>query len=203
LALDGSIWFLLLANALSIAVALHQGWSVVSLMVVYWAQSVIIGAANVFRILALDRFSTENFTVNDRSVEPTPAVKRQTAGFFALHYGIFHVVYLLFLFAESGAVVFREVWFWACVAAFVVNHAWSYRYNRDVDRRGTPNIGTLMFTPYLRIVPMHLMIVFGVFTIKTALGLLVFGILKTFADVVMHVVEHKQLQKVSTEPKSN
>ena len=33
--------------------------------------------------------------------------------------------------------------------------------NRDLDRQGTPNIGTLMFTPYIRIVPMHITIILG------------------------------------------
>ena len=77
--------------------------------------------------------------------------------------------------------------------AFALNHFWSYRYNRDVDRQGTPNIGTLMFTPYVRILPMHLTILTGGLLGK---GLLLFGGLKILADVVMHLIEHAQLQKV-------
>ena len=44
-----------------------------------------------------------------------------------------------------------------------------------------------MATPYLRVVPMHIMVIVG--------GLLIFGALKTVADVAMHAVEHRRYQK--------
>ncbi len=195
-AFDGSVCALFAANALAIGIALWQGWGAAPLMLLYWGQSVVIGVSNVFRMLALERFSTENFTMNNRPVEPTPATKIQVAGFFAVHYGLFHVVYFVFLvFADRGAVVL-DPWFWGCTAVFGLNHLWSHRYNRELDRQGTPNIGTLMFTPYLRIVPMHLTIIFGGLFAGGPLALLMFGALKTVADVVMHLVEHAQLQKV-------
>lgn len=193
--LDGSIWSLIGANLLAIGAAIYDGWGVTSLMALYWGQSVVIGIANVFRMLALDRFSTKNFRINDRPVEPTSATKRHVALFFAVHYGVFHAVYFAFLIADARATLFPP-WFWICVAAFAVNHLWSYRYNLELDRRGTPNIGTLMFTPYIRIVPMHLTIIFGALLGGTVAGLLLFGILKTVADVAMHIVEHQQLKKV-------
>jgi hypothetical protein len=70
-------------------------------MLLYWGQSVVIGIANVFRMLALEHFSTENFKINDRAVEPTPAVKMQVALFFAVHYGFFHLVYFVFIVAAG------------------------------------------------------------------------------------------------------
>jgi hypothetical protein len=194
--LDGSVWSLVAVNLFALCIARWQGWSTVSLMIVYWAQSVIIGVANVFRILALDRFSTENFKINDKPVDPTPATKRNVAGFFALHYGFFHLIYLLFLLADARGERLFTAWFWACTAAFALNHLWSYRYNRDVDRQGTSNIGILMFTPYLRIVPMHLTILLGGALPARGASLWLFGGLKTLADALMHVVEHLQLKKV-------
>lgn len=194
--LDGSVWSLVAANVLAVGVALWQGWGAAPLMLLYWGQSVVIGIANVFRMLALERFSTENFTINNRPVEPTTATKIQVAAFFAVHYGFFHFVYLMFIGFRGGAESLVSPWFWACTAAFALNHLWSYRYNRDLDRQGTPNIGTLMFTPYIRIVPMHLTIIFGGMLFDGRFALLLFGALKTVADVVMHFVEHAQLQRV-------
>jgi len=194
-ALDGSIWSLLAANVLAVAVALWQNWGPAPLMLLYWAQSVIIGVSNVFRIVSLDRFSTENFTINDKSVEPTAATKLQVAGFFALHYGFFHLVYLVFIATSSRGAPLLDFWFFACTAAFALNHVWSYRYNRDLDRQGTPNIGTLMFTPYVRIVPMHFTIIAGGLMQGGHGTLLLFGALKTAADVVMHAVEHSRLSR--------
>lgn len=195
---DSSVWLLLAVNIAILVVAVIDRWNTVALMAAYWAQSVVIGIANVFRILALDRFSTENFKVGGRSVEPTPAVKRQTAGFFALHYGFFHVGYLVFLLKEANAGQIFDGWFWSCTLAFGLNHFWSYRYNAEADRTGTPNIGTLMFTPYLRVIPMHLTIVIGALFIESSAAMILFGVLKIVADLALHRIEHAQLRKVQT-----
>ena len=205
---DGSVWSLIIANVLSLAIAFYQDWDTLSLMALYWGQSVIIGIANVFRMLALDRFSTENFTMNGRRVEPTTGTKIQVAFFFAAHYGLFHLVYLFFLISFAGDAqktgILTEAglfdpWFLVCMAVFALNHFWSYRYNCNMDRQGAPNIGTLMFTPYLRIVPMHLTIIIGGIFMNTGASLLLFGMLKTLADVLMHMVEHAQLTRLRIE----
>lgn len=199
---DGSVWSLAIANAIALGVAILEGWDLDALVIVYWAQSVIIGIANVFRILALDRFSTENFTINDQPVDPTPATKRHVAAFFTVHYGLFHAVYLAFLVhrAGSGLAQLIGLSFWVCVVSFALNHYWSYRYNRDLDRQGTPNIGTLMFTPYARIIPMHVVIGSGAALSPSSWGMLAFVGLKTLADAIMHAVEHAQLKKVRAAP---
>lgn len=194
---DGSIWSLIGANVLAVGIAIYEGWGMLPLMAVYWGQSVVIGIANFFRLLSLDRFSTKDFKLNGRSVDPTTSVKWQVSIFFLIHYGFFHALYLLFLATDAGAQPLFDIWFWLCIATFAMNHLWSYRYNRERDRQGTPNIGTLMFTPYLRIVPMHLTIIFGSLMASSPLGILFFGTLKTFADVGMHIVEHRRLKKVS------
>ena len=193
---DSSVWSLVAANSVALGLALHQHWSLTSLLLLYWAQSVIIGVANIFRTLNLDRFSTANFTINDRPVEPTPQLKRQTARFFALHYGIFHAVYLGFIVAFRRG---EALWTWPlalCIAVFALNHLWSYRRNRAADREGTPNIGILMFLPYGRIVPMHAIILSGMVFAPTGIGIVIFIVLKTAADVAMHIVEHAVLKKL-------
>lgn len=172
---DGSVWALLLVNAATLVVALLDRWDAVALMAAYCAQSVTIGVSNVFRILGLDRFSTEGLKVNNRPVDPTAATKRRIGGFFAVHYGVFHAGYFVFLLIEAKRAVIFDGWFRACAIAFALNHWWSYRYNHELDRQGLPNIGTLMFTPYLRIMPMHATIVLGALFIRTGAGLLFFG----------------------------
>lgn len=191
---DGSLWALIGANLLSLVIAVAADWSLGSVMLLYWSQSVIIGLANVARILTLERFSTENFQINDRDVAPTPAVKRQTAFFFLVHYGMFHAVYFMFMCVQTDALASISTGLAACVVLFALNHAWSYRYNVALDRRGTPNIGTLMFTPYLRIVPMHATILVGGAFAPSTATLVLFMLLKTGADVAMHLVEHRRLQ---------
>lgn len=190
-AADSSVWTLLGANLLALLIAYVQGWSLAELMLIYWAQSIIIGASYVARIRSLDRFSTENFQMNGRSVEPTESTKRQTAAFFVVHFGFFHVGYLVYILSAAPGSLF-DIGFLLCTGAFAFNHLFSYRYHRALDQAGKPNIGTLMFTPYIRIVPMHLTIVLGE-SLAGSEHILMFGVLKTIADTLMHVVEHKRL----------
>jgi hypothetical protein len=191
---DGSIGSLVLVNGIALAVAFAAGWQLVDLMAVFWVQSVVIGISYFFRMLGLKEFSTENFRINDRPVEPTEQTKRQTAFFFLLHFGGFHFGYLIFIFMETPGGFHPDLGLLICGIAFAVNHYYSYRVHREADQSGKPNIGTLMFTPYLRVVPMHLTIVFGAVTLG-ATGVLLFGLLKMAADVAMHVVEHRLLAR--------
>jgi len=39
---DPSLWFLLFVNVITIVIAIYQEWSAISIMTIYWAQSVII-----------------------------------------------------------------------------------------------------------------------------------------------------------------
>jgi hypothetical protein len=191
-ALDGSIWLLLAVNVAALGVAHWKQWPLTQLMLLYWAQSIAIGLSYLLRIVSLGKFSTDGFKINDQAVDPTPQTKRKVAAFFAFHFGFFHAIYFVFLLAAPKQAARIDAWFWLCLAGFALNHLWSYRYNRELDRRGTPNIGTLMFTPYLRIIPMHLTIITGGLFGQ---ALLLFGGLKVLADIGMHLIEHAQLQK--------
>lgn len=184
---------LVLSNLLTIVLAVVQRWSLWEVMWIYRGQSVVIGYYNWRKIRRLEDFSTDNFTINDRPVAPTPAVRRQVAWFFTLHYGMFHFVYMMFLligigdmswFSALGAIV--------CVAVFAANHRRSFQQSLPIFVRRKPNIGTVMFFPYARIVPMHLTLVLGhLLGIRSAGAMVMFLGLKTGADVVMHRIEHR------------
>ena len=191
---DASTLSLILSNLLTIVVAVAQKWDVRDIMWIYWGQSVIIGAFNVARIMDLKEFSTEGVKFGDRPVEPTRKTQRQIAVFFAFHYGLFHLFYLLFLGMQKNPFqsgYLKETALLLLV--FLANHAFSYAQNREQDRNRVPNIGTIMFMPYARIIPMHLTIIFGHFLAWVAGGKLVlFLLLKTGADTIMHLVEHSE-----------
>lgn len=183
---DPSFWSLLVANAITITLAVSQKWNFYTIAWIYWFQSVIIGIFNFFRILNLEKFSTENFYVNGKAVQPTKSVKISTALFFLGHYNAFHLVYLIFL--TKGHINFYDIWI--PVAIFLINHFFSFRSNAPKEKDVGRNIGSIMFFPYVRIIPMHLILLF-LFMAGTTLGLAIFLILKTLADLFMHVIEHR------------
>ena len=186
---------ILAANGVTVLIALVQDWPLALMLWPFWIQSVIIGWFSRKRILALKEFSVEGFKVNGRQAEATPQTQRETANFLVLHYGAFHAGYLVFLMAKSPAISGLD---WLLIGAsgvgFWLGHQRSHRLNVDADTRTKRNIGALMFLPYVRIVPMHLVILSGGTGGSSAVVMLLFGGLKTAADAFMHVVEHRWLQ---------
>ncbi len=189
---SSSLLTLLAANTFTIVVALYEGWNLGVLMWIYWGQSIIIGLFSVLKILDLKRFATDGFTMNNRAVSETPQTKRQVALFFAAHYGFFHLIYFAFLLKEDPLELTDMRWVSLCIAVYFANHYFSYAHNRERDAARVPNIGTMMFFPYARVVPLHLTIIFGSMLGPGRLALLLFLVLKTLADLVMHAVEHRE-----------
>lgn len=189
---EESALFLILSNLFTIVVAVYERWDVSDVMWVYWGQSVVIGFFNVLRMLSLRQFSTDGVLDDGGPVPPTKATQRSMARFFTIHYGLFHFVYFWFLCAgRSGFSRMDIVGIVLCIAVFAVNHAFSFRHNLEKDLSRKPNIGTIMFFPYARIIPMHLTLIFGGVFIKGSTGVLIlFLVLKTGADLIMHMIEH-------------
>jgi Na+/H+ antiporter NhaD/arsenite permease-like protein len=199
---DRSVLPLLLSNLLTLVWAVAEGWRIVDVMLVYWVQSVVIGYYNYHRIMNLKKFSTENFSMNNRRPDPTPETQRSVARFFAAHYGIFHAVYLAFILGDnSGEVSLSSIGLVVCVVAFVLNHRFSYQFNKERDSQRVPNIGTIMFFPYVRILPMHITI--GIAASQSSgsmTALVIFLGLKTIADIIMHMIEHADARQKKPRP---
>ena len=195
---DPSLWLLLFSNLVTIYFATKDGWNLPTILWVYWFQSITIGFFNFIRILQLEEFSTEGFKINGQHAQSTQSTKKFTAFFFLFHYGLFHFVYFVILLAGTFTNAYGQSIDSAALKLilltallFFINHLFSYYYNKPRDTK-KQNIGSLMFYPYARIIPMHLTIILGSFFVD---GLLFFLILKTFSDAVMHIVEHKVIRK--------
>lgn len=221
---DKSTKILIISNIITIIFALLEGWDLNNVLWIYWFQSLIIGYFNYKRILKLENFTTENLRMNDQPVSPTENSKKQIANFFLMHYGLFHLGYLLFLmsnfsFSFKGSYlgfsfIIAILSFVASIITFYFNHKTSFEFNYQEDLKSKINIGTLMFIPYARIIPMHLIIIFAgnlassninisvngvMFPIFSTFTILFFLSLKTIADVIMHKVEHNYLRRNITE----
>ncbi len=190
---------LILANVVTLFAALLFRWEVAWLFWPYWIQSVIIGAYARKRMLDLARFSTEGFTSNGQPVPENEQGKRSTANFFVLHYGGFHLGYLVFLLAEhrvSGLV--NMLILFACGISFVLSQRSTYAMQHAADLRGQPNLGRLMFMPYVRILPMHLGIIFGSGLGGGVFVLVLFTALKTLSDIALDLFDRKDAEKTAS-----
>jgi hypothetical protein len=183
-----SALMLLAANLGVIAAAYAGDWSLPTVLASYLAQSVVIGLFQAKKMADLQAFSTAGLTMNGHAVDPTPATRRSVVLFFLAHYGFFHLVYAVFV-ARFGVIDWRAVA--ASCALFFANHLFSYFSSREALSKRVPNIGTMMFTPYIRILPMHIFILAGAFLGVGSSGMIAFMALKTLADEAMHLVEHR------------
>jgi hypothetical protein len=111
---------------------------------------------------------------------------------------MFHFVYAIFVlfwyadsdsFLSPGPILFGT-------AGIVLNTIFSTisDIRADKERGGLPTLA--MFIPYLRIIPMHLMIMFGNDDPQSRRTFLLFMGLKIFFDVIMHVVVNRTWSRV-------
>lgn len=186
----------MIANALTLVAAIVLGWSPAWLLWPYWIQSVVIGWYARKRMLNLDRFSTQGFTSGGKPVPEDDSGKRSTASFFAFHYGFFHVGYLVFLLDSHWV---DGLWNWlallACGVSFVLSQRATYAVQHAADLRGVPSLGALMFTPYLRVLPMHLGIIFGAGIGDGTWLLVLFTVLKTGSDIALDTIDRRWAER--------
>lgn len=148
---------LILANLVPVAGALWWGWDLGIVLVLYWAESAVVGFFNLCKIVVIAKW-----------------LGLLAGIFFISHFGAFMVVHFLFLYgifvegfsSDSGgdlaAVVAMFGRLWPAIAGLFISHGLSFLVNfmgRDEYRRRT--IRTQMTEPYSRIVFMHLVLIIG------------------------------------------
>ena len=112
--------------------------------------------------------------------------------FFLFHYQFFHVVYAIFILVKVGVKVDFQ-FILITIAAILLELTISFIRNKRLQQNIQVNYGQLFFMPYLRIVPMHLMILAPAFLGWQAST--VFLVLKMLADVGMYLLTVKLYSK--------
>jgi hypothetical protein len=203
---------LIFANVITIVLAILGNWDLATVMFIYWAQSIIIGFFSVVSILGADTAALGadlQKPIDERggSDKITPrfvwTYKCIMAGFFTLHYGLFHWGYYTFIVESGlfGTVNFADPGIWLSCGLFFANHLYSHITYQHQGPKDYRYINEHFFTPYRRIIPMHLTIIFGsivifalgIFGITSTMPVLVlFLILKTYSDISAHLIKHEQ-----------
>ena len=183
---------LIIANLVPLAGTVFLGWHLSDVMVLYWAESAVIGFFNVCKMAVIGRWGV-----------------LLTGPFFIGHFGGFMAVHFLFIYTlfvrglqggESSAGNLDEVAqlfvnLWPALLALFLSHAFSFYHNflgRNEYRGRT--VSKQMSEPYSRIIFMHLVIIFGgglsLFLGEPAPVLLIVIGLKIVFDVKAHLKEH-------------
>ncbi|MBU0586670.1 hypothetical protein KJ780_04090 [Candidatus Micrarchaeota archaeon] len=196
-----SVYSLLFANFIILVGVLLFGWSAWELILIYWAESAIIGFFNIFKILYV-RGPPGIFTRIGLTL------------FFIIHYSGFMLIHLLVLsllsvLLSAGQTIVTHmdqipILLVAIIPALVpifISHAISFTTNYLHKKEyARTNVGILMFFPYGRIFAMQIFIFFSAFflilitpifgtqiSFYIFLPLAVIG--KTFFDLLGHLGE--------------
>lgn len=182
-----SLLFLIAGNLYCIWYYENHSNAFATVVWIYWFQSITIGLFNFLDLLTIKNYDTSSFTMNDKPV--TAANKGCTAWFFLLHFGGFHLGYAIFLLVDFGIRSVNKTVFLLGIASFFLEAIINFIRQKQIERSVAFNIGTLFFLPYLRIVPMHLMILLpAFFGWKPSL---LFLVLKMGADLISYGLYHK------------
>jgi hypothetical protein len=178
---DPAMWSLILLNLLFIYEFKDDPRQYTSIIWLYWCQSVLIGVFNF-----LDMITLKNIDVSDINISGKPATSKQAKGclplFFLFHYSMFHVGYFIFLLVDFKLSDTNFSYLkWALGGVFL-QQVIHFTQNKIKYAHQPGNISRMFFTPYLRIVPMHLTILLPKFLGWTPA--LTFLILKTIFDVL-------------------
>jgi hypothetical protein len=186
---------LVAANLVPLIGVIAFGWDLGTLMLLYWLESAIIGFYNILKLAIVAKRGA--FFL---------------APFFAVHYGLFMLVHLVFIcvlflrdrvgpgdmFPDSRIISDYVKSTALAAASLFVSHGISFCVNFVGQKEYIQtDPGTQMVSPYGRIIVMHLTILFGGF-VTFLLGapiavLVLFVILKTVADMAAHRREHLRL----------
>jgi len=152
---------LIVANLVPLAGVYLLGWDVGEIMLLYWAESGIIGFFNLLKMAVVGRWATLFY-----------------GPFFVGHYGAFMAVHLLFIYTffvqglpgkgdiALAEVAARFISLWPALLALMVSHGISFFIN-FLGRRefAGSTVQKQMAEPYSRIMIMHLTIILGGFVV--------------------------------------
>ena len=100
----GAVASLVLANLVPLIGVLWLGWSVWTILIVYWLENGVVGAFNVLKIARAagpEPTRPDSVVVDGRKVilpaQPVAAGRSAIIGFFIVHYGMFWLVHGIFV----------------------------------------------------------------------------------------------------------
>lgn len=177
---------LIVGNMVPLAGVLFFDWTVFEVLLLFWAESLVIGAINVARIWTLYR-------------KRNHALLLLFVPFFVVHYGIFslgHLSFLVLFFRPEDAESWSLTALIVPLAALTLSHVYSYYAHfigRQEYRHADPK--QLMTQPYSRIVALHVAILAGGWLVlsmeEPLFALVVLVLIKIAFDVPAHRREHR------------
>jgi hypothetical protein len=184
-ATDWSLWFLIIFNLYLIWYYQEHPSSFKTLVWLYWLQSVMLGVFNAVDLFMLKNPDPQSMRINGGPLDGSLRSRGCLGLFFLVHYGGFHLAYAVFLLVQLRGPFDSNIFLLGAGLLFIeLTLSFIRRRNREKQQK-VVNVGSIFFSPYLRIIPMHLMILGPAFLGWSHIGIFLW--LKTITDVLMHI----------------
>jgi len=190
-----SLGLYIFVNLIPIIGVLFFHWEVFALMVLYWAENVIVGSMNVVKM------ATKKFLQKEDS-------GKSDIPFFIVHYGMFTLVHGVLVFIMFGIPkinnpqtnslpwIWEQPGFWVAIAGLFLHHFVSYLIHfilAEEYKHQTMNY--LFWAPYGRVVVLHIVTLLGgIFIAKTGepiWALIFLVVVKIVIDLKFHIRSHQ------------
>ncbi len=192
---------LIISNLVPLFGVLFIGWNSAEVLLLFWSESAVIGIYNILKMIKA-KGMPQGLEMNGKKVavkneEDLKKLKYIIVPFFIMHYGAFMFAHLIFLsvFLTRGGffnflVALPLVFFGAL--GFLISHGISYytNYIRGKEYEKA-DVGKLLFSPYTRIIPMHIAIIFS---FMSGAPVMILVVIKTIIDLTAHFMEHNKFK---------
>lgn len=174
-----SLFFLMVSNFVPLYGVFVLHWQWYPILFLYWAENVIVGFFNFFKIIIAAKFEKKKYGV---------------ALFFLIHFGLFvfcHGLFLSFvpheqtfvvLFVGISASLFSI--FLSHLASFILQFILAKGYTKITDTE-------LLYEPYPRVIILQVVIIFGAIVANlfqsNALMVALLVVVKTVVDAVLYL----------------
>jgi hypothetical protein len=193
---------LILINLIPLFGVLFFNWSVTTILLIYWTESLVIGFFSILKIFY--------YTPLKKTDEAPLPMRIFISAFFTFHYGGFMMGHLIFIFAitffgkgvtpYSALLPIIKDSIIPVISSFLflaISHTISFNQNfiKNKEYTKTKKRENVMVAPYKRIFLMQIVLIFGgilstVFNSSAIIAL--FVILKIFLDIFAHRKEHEK-----------
>lgn len=194
------------ANAIPLVGVLFFGWDLAQILILFWAETVVIGFFTFWKILLSKKIDDREAAAYAALKKPLPVkpqaiVKVFFLLFFPVHFGFFmlgHAFFLTSLFGSISPQTFTALSFGGIgfsLLSLFVSHLISFFTNyigKKEYLQYSPQ--ALMVQPYKRVMIMHITVLLGGLVVSF-LGSPVYAIaflvlIKTVFDISSHTKEH-------------
>lgn len=207
-----SLIFLIIANLSILAYIILNKATAMEILLIYWMESAVIGFFNVLKM------GIAGWGLNPKEHIGNIILKIFLIPFFIVHYGIFMIVHFIFIIVitsindkgQTGPILSNLLTALGAIAIpiliLLISHGYSFIYNfilKEEYKNANPH--ELMGQPYIRVIVMHLVIIFGTIisgllmkyypNLTFQIGLIMlFILLKTIADIIAHIKERRKME---------